>query len=313
MINHMEYPSVLIILVNYNSYHETIECIQSLQSSKYKNIDIYILDNASQNDSVERITAFIEKFELTEHISLDKNSINIGFGGGVNQGIKYALRNGHDYVLLLNNDTIVSPDFLSKLMETVTKDESTGIVGGKILYYKSDKIYSAGGEISYVRNIGHLKFYNRQNNSLLTGEIDSTFVSGCLMLIRSSLIKDIGFFDEDYFMYVEDVDFCYRALKKGWKIKTNLDSTIWHKEGDSSNPEFSAYWGSKNRLKFIFKNLRRSERLKALILHFLSKPILYFKLKKKRLIEADIKGIIDFFKKDYKKMGGQLDDKMSDL
>jgi len=290
-----DYPLTLVVIINFTHYQDTIACIESLLKCAYPNFHIYIIDNCSPNDSYSKLQAYIEK-KCLPNITLECSSKNTGFAGGVNIGLRYAVEHGYEYACLLNPDTTVKQDFLCYLVDTAGANSDIGIVGGKILISDTDRIFSAGGRISYIRNIGHNENYHKKDGPNLSGEIDSDFVSGCLMLISVRMVRDIGLFDEGYFMYLEDADYCYKATHKGWKIRTNLNAIVWHKAEDSAHEEFAAFWGAKNRLRFIFRNLTGVKKVIALLLHLLPKPFLYLKVRKRNIIISDLMGIVDFFR-----------------
>ena len=142
-------PKVDIIILNYNGYKDTIECIKSLQDITYNNIDIIIIDNNSTDNSEYEIKKFISKSNNIQYIQSGKN---IGFSGGNNIGIKLSLEKKSDYICLLNNDTVVEPDFLEPLIDIMEKDKSIGITSGKIMYYdEPTKIWCAGGYIDEIK------------------------------------------------------------------------------------------------------------------------------------------------------------------
>ena len=146
----MEWPRVYIILLNYNGYKDTIECIESLHKVSYSNFSIVVVDNDSQDNSEN-----ILRKQYPQHTIIQSGS-NLGFAGGINIGIQHALCQGADYILLLNNDTIVEPNFLEPLIIEAEKTDGVGIVGGKINYYYSkNKIWSAGGYISELKGCGY--------------------------------------------------------------------------------------------------------------------------------------------------------------
>ena len=175
---------------------------------------------------------------------------NNGFSSGNNIGIKQAISDGCEYVLLLNNDTVVDKYFLTELVNVADNNPHAGIVTGDILYYyaKNKLWYSAGD-------------YNLQNGdiTMVSGAISSeskeiSFACGCLMLIRRTVFEDIGLFDESFFLYTEDTDYCCKAQKAGWKIIWTNRSKIYHKVSASSGDisPFQQYYQIRNDL-FVAK------------------------------------------------------------
>jgi GT2 family glycosyltransferase len=212
-----------IILVNYNGYEDTIECIESLQNISYRNIEIIVIDNASTEivptDKIQFIKNHSHYYRVEE---------NLGFSGGNNIGIEMAKQDNCDFVVLLNNDTTVEPEFLSKLIETYDSTDNIGIITGKIYYYyDKSKIWSAGG--LYNRNTGVTTQYGGDDSDLNNTSRSVTFATGCLMLIPISVIDNVGKLSESYFLYSEDTDYCQRVLDAGYLIYYCANSVIYHK------------------------------------------------------------------------------------
>lgn len=242
---------VYIILVNYNGSEDTLACIESLKTVSYGNYKIIVVDNASTDNSYE-----ILKDKIDNQVILIESEKNLGFAGGNNIGISYALENGAQAVLLLNNDTLVEPDFLSYMMENF-KDPKVGIVGSKIKYEsKRDTLWFAGGEILWDKF--YAKHYGEKEKD--SGTYDErkeiTFTTGCSMLIHKTLLESIGLLSEEYFMYFEDVDYCARATEKGFKIIYEPKAVIYHKVSAATGGEespFAVQWNTRNRILFMEK------------------------------------------------------------
>lgn len=217
-------PKVSIILLNWNSGEVTKDCIASLHKTNYQNYEIVVVDNGSVDGSDEELAS---KFH---NIVLLKNKMNMGFAGGNNIGIKYALASGADYVLILNNDTIVNENFLSEMVKIALKNESCGMVTGKIYYHDNPEIiWYAGGIINkFTLRTKHLGQNERENGKY--SEISHvSFISGCCMLVKKSLIEKIGAFDERFFAYAEDLDWSLRAIKAGYNLVYVPSAKLWHK------------------------------------------------------------------------------------
>lgn len=256
-------PSVCIILLNYNTYKDTIECIESLLDIKYENYKILIIDNNSIDASEKYISEYIENISNAYFIQSGKN---LGFSGGNNIGIKWAMANCTDYICLLNNDTIVDPMFLNYLVDEMKNNKDIGISSGKIMYYdKPNVIWSAGGKIDELRCIGHNGYMNLDENQIINERKEVTFLTGCLQLIRREVFENIGLYEEKYFLYMEDTDFCLRAYREGYKLMYVPKSKIYHKVSASCGGKESpivTYYMNRNRLLFnkkyqenIFKSL----------------------------------------------------------
>lgn len=289
----MDNPEVTIIILNWNGWDDTIECLESLYQITYSNYDIIIVDNHSKDKSIEKIKDYVNgnirvksKFfnynsknkpikilEYTKKESLAneiqykddlksdtkliiiKNEKNYGFAEGNNIGIKYALKNlKPNYILLLNNDTVVDKDFLGELVRTGENSSDIGVVGPKICYYNEpNRLWSVG------RKIGWWSGYLRSINSKFVKEVD--WVSGCAFFMRSSLIKKVGLLDSKLFFGWEDIDYCIRITRSNSKVVYNPKSVIKHKVSKSreklyKNQLLTHYNRIKNRF-FFLKVLRK--------------------------------------------------------
>ncbi len=245
-------PLVYIILVNYYGTDDTSQCINSIKQIKYPNYKIIIVNNSPADDSINGLKA-----KYTDIILINSEK-NLGFAAGNNIGIRYALRNKAEYILLLNNDTIADKDFLSHLVETAENDAGAGIIGGKIFYYNDPgKLWFAGGIINPItgrtKHIGKNEVDNGRYESVR--EVD--FITGCMMLVKKEAIEKAGLMDERYFLYYEDVDWNVRLKKAGYRILFNPDSVIYHKESSSTRKlsNVKMYYYDRNIWYFAKMNL----------------------------------------------------------
>ncbi|MCX0371808.1 glycosyltransferase family 2 protein [Clostridium perfringens] len=244
---------VSIILVNYNTANDVIECLKSLSSIDYKNFDVIIVDNNSKKEEVKRLENIVVKYSWAELVKSGKNG---GFAFANNIGINIAKKRNSDYILLLNSDTEVKPDFLGYLVDAIERDFSKNAISvGKINYYfDKNKIWYAGGVIDWNKYIGKHIGENEIDNGQfnITKKVD--FATGCVMLINAKLNININL-PEEYFMYYEDVDFSARIIELGYNIIYEPKSVIYHKVGASGGGEgspFTLKWS--NRGRYIFMN-----------------------------------------------------------
>ncbi|MCD2346250.1 glycosyltransferase family 2 protein [Clostridium guangxiense] len=218
-----------------------------MKKISYSNFKIIIVDNASTNNSLEKISS-----ELNNTIILKSNH-NLGFAGGNNIGIQYALKDGAQYILLLNNDTLVQKDFLGYMVKSFSTNKNAGIVGCKIMNFpQKDKIWYCGGRINWFKFIG--EHFVIEKDNICEQEIKCDFVTGCCMLIKKEVFEEVGMLPEDYFMYFEDVDFCVKVSENKYDIVYNPKSIIYHKVGTSGGGKqssFSIRWCTRNRLIFM--------------------------------------------------------------
>ncbi|WP_346873624.1 glycosyltransferase family 2 protein [Clostridium sp. UBA5988] len=247
---------VYIVLLNYKGYEDTMDCINSLKKLTYKNYQVIIVDNASPDDSYNRL-----KKDIGDTYILLQSGENGGFAKGNNVGIKYALDHGGDYILLLNNDTLVEENLIEELLKPFKEKGNIGISTGKIYYEeKRDTLWFAGGEFNTKRFYGmHIGEGERDDNKYNEPK-EITFSTGCLMMIKKEVFTKVGFLPEEYFMYYEDVDFSLMVQKCGYKIYYNPKAVIYHKVSASTGGEespFAIEWNTRNRI-FIMKKYNKN-------------------------------------------------------
>lgn len=247
-------PKVSIVILNWNGLNDTIDCLESLSKIDYENHEIIIVDNNSSGEDVKILKELFGNY--IKKIIVNKE--NLGFSGGNNVGIKYALENNTDVVLLLNNDTIVEANFLSKLVKTSIAYPDVGVLTPLINYYTDKKtVWFAGGYISRIRSTG-IPLGIGKPEHLFSKNKYCTFASGCCMYIKKEVLEKVGFLDENYFLYLEDTDFSWRVLASGFKILYESSSKIYHKVGSTmskTNSMLNVYFNIRNRLFFAKKNL----------------------------------------------------------
>lgn len=248
---------VYTIVLNWNGLQDTIECLTSLNNINYKNHHIIIVDNGSTDGSSNKLSN-----EFPQHI-LIKNDSNLGFAEGNNIGINLALKNGADYVFLLNNDTIVDPNIIDEFIQFSTKNPNVGILNPKIYYYNSNVIWSAGG---YWDNKNKC-FEQFGENELDIGQHDNVrpidFAVGCALFMPSSTIEIVGYLDNDFFLNYEEIDYCYRAKKINMDIFYTPKAMVWHKVSasfGSENSPLKVYYTFRNRLLWAKKHLNLSQK-----------------------------------------------------
>jgi GT2 family glycosyltransferase len=224
------FPQVWCVVLNWNGANYTIGCLAALKNCTYPNLKVTVVDNGSTDDSVSRIKV------AYPDILLLQNEENLGFAGGNNVGIRYALERGADYVWLLNNDTIPAPDALSALMAKASSDDRIGAVASICYYADAPSTVQAWGGSRVNLWIGYsgLSRVPREDDWF-----DS--LNGTSILISRAALKDVGLLDEAFFVYWEDTEFCLRLRKKGWRIAAAADSHVLHKVSASTG-------GNKNQL-----------------------------------------------------------------
>ncbi len=244
-------PLVSIITLNWKQPRLTIECLDSLAKITYPNFNVYVLDNGSGDGSIEQIKEHLPR--LPYRVGLIDSKANLGFAAGNNVAIEKALKEEAAFVLLLNNDTEVAPDFVEPLVETMQSEASIGVTGSKIYYFAEPKrIWSAGGiftDSGWTRQLG----VNETDTPELNRKKKVDYVSGCAMLVRRAVIEKVGMLDARFFMYYEETDWCARAANAGFSTWYVPQSVIWHKielKARDASP-FYIYLMTRNRLLFL--------------------------------------------------------------
>ncbi len=218
-------PKVSIIILNWNSYEVTRDCLHSLRKIDYRNYEVLIVDNGSVDSSADQLQR-----EFPE-VRMVRNAQNLGFTGGNNVGMRDALSRGADYLLLLNNDTIVAPDFLSKLVAVAEGQPTVGMINPKIYYYEPpDRIWYAGGQYEPWRTFPKHFGLRQRDVGLYNQKREVSFITGCALLIKAEVVRKIGLLDEIFFLSFEDADWSIRALEAGYKGVYVPESVIWHRD-----------------------------------------------------------------------------------
>ena len=347
-------PSVAILILNWNGWEDTIECLESIHRINYPNFYTIVIDNGSSNESVEKIKEYAKgkitvkskylkyttknkPIEILEHtratsenaakkmkgaaknsndledtsffnsdqnrkMVLIKNEKNYGFAEGNNIGIRYAINTlNSDYVLLLNNDTVVELDFLTKMVKAAENDKKIGIVGAKIPYYdKPKKNWFCRGVINWFSiNIAY------HDCECKSEKIETDYITGCVALIRNEVIKKVGYLDKSLFLYFEDADFSLRVKKNGFGLIVIPEAVVYHKVSATSYTfilSTAQYYFSRNRIWFVKKYCpkRYLPISKLFIISRLFLAVGFFTLKRKGdTVSALLKAYRDGFKGSY--------------
>lgn len=337
----MAYPRVAIIIINWNGWKDTLECLESLYQINYPNYDVILIDNNSEDTSIEKIKDYCEgkikvqseffdpygkpiklfqyknsEFESSEIKDIDKFSIsssrrlilikndkNYGFAEGNNIGMRYAIKElNPDYILLLNNDTVVNNVFLTEMVSVAESDDQIGFVGPKVyIYHKKNILQVAGGsEVDLKHGEVSEMAYHYADEGEYDHYFEPDFIGGTCMLVKMKVIKNVGLLDPNYFMYWEDADWCFRGLKYGYKSAYAFKSKIWHKYGASSRNPFKIYYFTRNRIYFMKKNITRAQFIQFSL--FLAAVTLYksliqlFRFRDYEMSNAFFKGFVDGLK-----------------
>lgn len=261
-------PKIAIIILFLNNSDVLIACLQSCQNISYKNYEIILIENGS------RYTPDLSANNgqlLFASLTVIHNPENLGYARGNNIGVREALKRGADYVLLLNDDTVVSPNFLDILVEHALKFPRSGIIGPKIFHFdEPEKIWFAGARID--PKVFNIRTFNADHieDGEIANPIESDYITGCALLISKDVIKTIGLLDERFFLYWEDVDWGLRAKKSGFKNLVIPSARVWHKVSSSSggmNSLIRVY--HKTRSHLLLAKLHAPDALTKLHIQFI--------------------------------------------
>lgn len=253
-----------IVLLHYIDKKLTGQCLVSVKKLKKKDfeLEVVIVNNNPQED----LTDLKKKFQDFLFLEAEKN---LGFTGGNNLGIKKALGDGANFVFLVNNDALLDKDLLVQLFKLASLDNQIGILGPKIYFapgyefhkerYKPTErgkvIWYAGGKIDWENVLSSHQGVDEVDKGQYDKQAETDFVSGCAMLVRKEVFEKVGLLDERYFLYLEDLEFCQRAKRAGFKIVYAPKTKLWHLNAASSEVGGSLhdYYSTRNRMLFGMK------------------------------------------------------------
>lgn len=237
------FPKVFVIVLNYNGREFIKACLNSVFKMSYPAFEVVVVDNNSRDGSLELARS------LFSRVHFIKNEENVGFAAGNNVGIKFALERGASWVLMLNQDTEVEKNLLERLVKAGERDEKTGILSPLVYWGDSPAVWFSGGKISWLRM---RSLHSR--NKIYSINYKCDFVSGCSMMVKKEVFAKAGLLDEDFFLYWEDADFCYRARKAGFNLAVVPDTSIKHFEKNAEPSGNKIYWLVLSGLMFFQKN-----------------------------------------------------------
>lgn len=260
-------PETVVLIPNFNGEHHLRECLNSLLAQTYKRYKIILIDNGSADGSVNYVK---ENFSEVEIIKLDKN---YGFSFSVNKGIFYSMVNYKpEYIVVLNNDTRVDKGWLHYLVKSIKSDEKIVSVASNMLFYDNPSVINShGGTCNFIGDGFDINIFKKMK-SVNNFRIDILFSCAGATIIRANALSEIGFFDERYFAYSEDLDWGWRANIYGYKVIFEEKAIVYHKMGSTMNskPELKEYLCKRNALCTIIKNYELKTLTKVIPFLFLN-------------------------------------------
>lgn len=254
---------IWVIILNWNGWQDTIACLQSLSAVTSPPIRLLVVDNGSDDESVEKLREF-QKRSDTPAFELLETGENKGFAGGMNAGMRHARKQGAEWLLLLNNDTVVDRDFLTYLLAAAERNERIGMANPLILHMegkeKTDRILFFGGKIEWLRARAVHWYYGKaihEVEAVKRAEVfDTDYATGGCVLVRREVIDEIGLMPEEYFLYYEDTEWSLRSKRAGFRCVVVPKARIWHRGAASAKEHSPSYirYHVRNGLLFVRRN-----------------------------------------------------------
>lgn len=244
-------PKVFIVILNWNQGAMTLDCLRSLQSLNYANYQVVLVDNGSTDGSPDLVRAQFPECILIE------SKVNLGYSEGNNLGIRYALEHGADFLLLLNNDTLVDGEMLTRLVQAAQSDPQVGITGPTMFYANPpDMLWGGENRVVWPRAT---VVRNRMGECLEAealrrqAPLEADYIDSCAILIKREVLEKVGLFDGRYFINFDDVDFNLRARKAGYTVQYVPGALMWHKVSAAMGVGSPAttYYMTRNSLLFF--------------------------------------------------------------
>ena len=238
-----EAPKIYAIVLNWNRTDDTLACLETLLRSSYPALRVLVVDNGSKLSCRGEV---ITKYPTVEVLESDRN---LGYSGGNNLGMRHALERGADYVWVLNNDTLIDREALAALVDCAERHPRAAAVGGRV--FRTDRpgvLWMTWGRVTWLQSLIALEGQDEKDSPRFDGEHRVKWIPGCSILFRAGALQQVGFFDEDFFAYHEDVDWAARAEKLGWELWYTGASRIDHSIHASSGGEAASYMGFRSYL-----------------------------------------------------------------
>jgi len=293
-----KWPIVSVIILNYNGKIFLNECLTSVLNSSYPNFEVILIDNASTDDSIKLAK---ERYGNVPVLIIVKNDSNLGFAAGNNEGISYGKG---EYVLFLNNDTVVEPNWLIELVSVMESDAKIGAAQSKLLSLADKRTIDSAGDFVDYYGLSIRRGSWGEEDKGQYDRIEEVFSArGAALIVRSKILAEIGAFDADFFLSYEDIDLCWRIRLNGYKVVFVPKSRVYHVGGATTiSSSVNVFHIEKNRLSTLLKNTPIENLAKYNPLTFtLGEMICDFMFNRPLLLYARIRAIL-WVLKNFKKI-----------
>ena len=282
----MAAPRVLVIVLNWNGTDDTLACLASLASLDYPAFDVLVIDNGSRISVAPTVR---ERFPQARCIEL---SMNLGYAGGNNVGLRVAMTEGYPFACVLNNDTVVDPGFLREALAEAAEPR-VAVVGGKVLRFEDpSRLWMTYGRLTWLQSLVALEGWDVPDGPRWGEARDVEWVPGCSLLFRREALEDVGVFDERFFAYHEDVDWCATARERGWRVRYAPGAVVLHRGNRTlGGPVYTSprkYLSARNTVLFARKHGTVLQRLLLLASIVVTTPFVFLR----RLVTGEAGGVI---------------------
>lgn len=292
---------IAVILLNYNLNYDTFECIDSILQSDYKSFKICLVDNGSE---IENYNELYIRYRDNARIQIIRLEKNIGYVGGVNFGMQTAAEDHPEYLLVMNNDTILDISAIRELKNTADRYNGRAIVSGKVYDYVQKDVFQQTGMLftNHKFLIGTYPGKGEKDTGQLDEEAERDSLDDVFWLLPTRLIEDIGYYSPYFYLYAEQGDYAQRARRKGYKLIYTPRAKIWHKGsmtsggGDKLSPKIG-YWRGKGIFIFQYRNLEKKYFIQSVVINFckFSARYLASRGKQRESRKAFLRGYFDGF------------------
>lgn len=238
-----------IVICNYNKSEYVKNCVATILSQTYMERDIYVVDNASVDDSVK-----VLKECYGDKITILCNEENWGGAGGFDRGLEHCMELGYQYILLVDNDTLFAKDAIEKMYSYLSTHEDVGMCGATILQMDNrEHIQEVGGMINYNRYEISPNYRNWKITDEIPEKVECDFLAACAVLVKREVLEKVGIMRRDYFVYWDDIEWCRRCKDAGYRLVALKDAHVWHKWSANTITKFAftEYYGRRNRLRYF--------------------------------------------------------------
>ena len=239
-----------IVVCNYNKSSDVVNCVQSIIDSDAADYDIVVVDNASEDDSVEKL-----RDRFGEQIEIIVNDENLGGSGGFNTGLRHMLKRDYEYLMCVDNDVLFDKETIPALNDFMDSNEKVGMVGSKICRMSDPaRLQGMGARIDFEKYAIPMYYENEIDDEHIPEIVYCDYVPACSMMLRTSAVREVGIMKDDYFVYYDDIEWAWRFRLKGYQIAAISKSRVLHRFGmTDKRTTFAKYYMERNRVRFFMQ------------------------------------------------------------